>query len=115
MVRSIYFYLVMLITLVMMIGGAVSSFIFLSDIVFPTPYYESFDEYSLNRAYFNDKSTSNEDLSHEELYERYEQLKSDSIDREKAYAKNGFFKSLAWILIPLPVFFIARKQLKNRE
>ncbi|NTW05512.1 MAG: hypothetical protein HGA27_05290, partial [Peptococcaceae bacterium] len=44
-VKSIYLYLVLFATLMMIIGGSVSAFMAIADIVYPAPYYQSYQEF----------------------------------------------------------------------
>ncbi|WP_156906574.1 hypothetical protein [Alteribacter aurantiacus] len=114
MVRSIYLYAVMLVTLVMMIGGSVSAIMNISDYFVPTPYYESYSNF-LSMHQHNVNEGFSEEMTEEELRNRYESERSDHLQMQKSYAANGFFKSLAWVFIPLPVFLISLNQLRKNK
>ena len=47
-IKNIYVYLVLFATLMMTIGGTVSAFMAVADMVAPTPYYQTFEEFKLN-------------------------------------------------------------------
>ncbi|WP_368504171.1 hypothetical protein AB3N04_19265 [Alkalihalophilus sp. As8PL] len=108
MVRLIYYYAVMFITLVMMIGGGVAMAMNLSDLVAPSPYYYSYQDFKMNH-----ESTPNFDKTEEELRVMYEQMQEEQIEMQRTQAINQLLKNIAWILIPLPFFFLSRRQLKK--
>ena len=45
-IKSVYIYLVLFATLMMTIGGSIGAFMALADFIAPTPYYQTFEEYS---------------------------------------------------------------------
>ncbi|MBM7096317.1 MULTISPECIES: hypothetical protein [Alteribacter] len=114
MVRSIYLYAVMLVTLIMMIGGSVAAIMSLSDYFVPSPYYESYANY-ISMHEHNVKEGFSEKMSEEELRSKYEMERNDHHEMQKNYALNSFFKSLAWIFIPLPVFLVAISRLRKNK
>ena len=112
-VKKVYVYLVLFATLMMIIGGSVSAFMAVGDLVAPTPYYQSFEEFSTWRA---DKPTSDanvkpEKYTAEELETMYEAMVKSEAERQKSRAYNTLFKSFGWIIIPLPVFLYYQKRL----
>ena len=73
-IKSVYIYLVLFATLMMTIGGSIGAFMALADFIAPTPYYQTFEEYSA----IQDKERARDDgqaanLSGEELRKRYEE------------------------------------------
>jgi hypothetical protein len=44
-IKNAYVYLVLFATLMMIIGGSVSAFMAIADIVAPAPYYQSFEDF----------------------------------------------------------------------
>ncbi len=103
MVRSVYLYAVMLVTLIMMIGGSVAAIMNVSDYFVPSPYYESYSSYA-NQHKYNVEEGLAEKMTAEELQTQYERALEDHNEWQRTHAANSIFKSLAWILIPLPVF-----------
>ncbi|TMW71826.1 hypothetical protein [Alteribacter natronophilus] len=112
MVRNIYLYAVMLVTLVMMIGGSVAVIMNASDYFVPGPYYETLESFVQNHSY-SVKEGFAEEASEEELRNRFEAERASYLDNQRAYAANGMIKSFAWVLIPLPVFLIAARRLRK--
>ncbi|WP_017727448.1 hypothetical protein [Halalkalibacterium ligniniphilum] len=114
MIRSVYYYAVMFITLVMMIGGGVATVMNVADVVSPKPYYMSFQEYQAPK-YGADGEVEKQTKSVEELRAEYELVQLEYQEMERARAINSLFKSIAWIIIPLPFFVLARKKASQDE
>jgi|LSQX01.1.fsa_nt_gb Ca2+/Na+ antiporter len=120
-IKNIYIYLVLFATLMMTIGGSVGAFMAIADIVAPAPYYQTFEEYRLRDvekygiAKEEVDGVENEEVSEEELRERYDAIalshKQNQVDR----AKNSLVKSFGWIVIPLPVFMFFQRRLGKKE
>jgi hypothetical protein len=104
-------------TLMMTIGGSVAAFMAVADIIAPTPYYQSFEEFKmgLERPYAPDKVTETTKVSEEEMRQRYESMlltqKLNQIER----GKNSLIKSLGWIVVPLPVFIYFQRRLAKEN
>ena len=112
MLRNIYIYLVLFATLMMTIGGSVGFFMAAADIIAPGPsYHMTFEEY---RQWGPDRA-SDETLSEAELRERYDRLVTTEEQRRANQAMNTLVKSLAWIIVPLPVFLLFQRHLRKRE
>lgn len=117
MIKTVYLYLVLFVTLMMIIGGSVGAFMALADMLAPTPYYMSFEDYKLR---FTDKSPTGQEVSpmptEEEMRRGYEDMVQTERDRQVVRAKNSLIKSFGWIVIPLPVFlFFQRKLGRGKE
>jgi len=117
-IKHIYVYLVLFATLMMVIGGSVSAFMAVADIVAPAPYYQSFEDYK--RFEFERKESAvsggeSPNISEEELRERYDALVKAEREKEVNRAKNSLIKSFGWIIIPLPVFIYFQKNLVNKK
>lgn len=116
MIKNIYIYVVLFATLMMTIGGSVGVFMALADILAPAPYYQSFEDYKRWGTHGNVNEAETVQLSEEELRANYEAMVAN--EREKAIerAKNSLFKSIGWIIIPLPVFVYFQRRLhRNTE
>ncbi len=93
----------------------------IADIVYPAPYYQSFDEYKnmIETKDFKDPNntgdTGDTKLSEEELQEKYNAMVASEKERQINRAKNTLIKSFGWIIIPLPVFLYFRKFLAKKE
>ncbi|TLS36038.1 hypothetical protein [Pseudalkalibacillus caeni] len=101
--KSVYVYLVLFATLMMVIGGGISVFMAVADMVSPQGYYQSFQEYKEMRRY--DQKGEVKDISEDLLQKEYDYIVKDDNERMEKQAKNQLIKSLGFIIIPLPVFF----------
>lgn len=114
-IKNIYIYLVLFATLMMTIGGSVGVFMAAADIIAPTPYYQSFEEYKTWRGpekpYTEGETREETELSEEELREKYEAMVSAEKERQMNRAKNSLIKSFGWIVIPLPVFIFFQRRI----
>ncbi|MGI6605899.1 MAG: hypothetical protein ACOX2X_02480 [Peptococcia bacterium] len=121
MIKNVYVYLVLFVTLMMTIGGSVAVFMAAADIVSPQPYYQSFEDYKYSREHGYNKPTvegENDvkiDLSDEELQADYDRMVADAKAKEVNRAKNSLIKSLGWIVIPFPIFLYTKKYLVKKE
>ncbi|OWZ85059.1 hypothetical protein CDO51_00780 [Natranaerobius trueperi] len=113
MIKNVYIYLVLFVTLMMTIGGSVGVFMSTADMVSPEPYYQTFDDY-VNRQ-INRFDETEIELSDEELRENYENVVRDHKDRERIKAQNSLIKSLAWIVVPLPIFIFFQRRLQKKN
>ena len=119
LVKQVYQYSVAFITLIMIIGGGIFSFMNLSDYFAPNTYIETYDQYKSNQYYpnkFEEENTEREELSDEELRSEYNEMVEQRKEQEKQRAINGFIQSLGWIIIPLPVFLVFQRKIgKERK
>ncbi|MGI6550997.1 MAG: hypothetical protein ACOX4Q_13355 [Syntrophomonadales bacterium] len=116
-IKNIYVYLVLFATLMMTIGGTVSAFMAIADMIAPTPYYQTFEEYKLNRDIrpgLENETPTVPELSEDELRASYEAMVEGERNRQIERAKNSLIKSLGWIVIPLPVFIYFQKRLTKK-
>ena len=116
-VKNVYVYLVLFATLMMVIGGSVSGFMAVADIVAPAPYYQSYEDFK--RFQIERKSTAESDQeqvepSEEELLAQYDAMVAAEKDRQINRAKNNLIKSFGWIIIPLPIFIYFQKNLVKK-
>ncbi len=118
-IKNVYIYLVLFATLMMTIGGSVSAFMAVADIVSPAPYYQTFDEFKrLNSEKTRiDTETIEKDASptEEELKQQYEAMVSREKEMQANRAKNNLIKSFGWIIIPLPIFVYFQRRLVKKE
>ena len=116
-IKKVYVYLVLFATLMMVIGGSVSAFMAVSDIVAPAPYYQSFEEYSnwkVDKPSL-DANVKPEKYTAEELDTMYEAMVKSEAERQQGRAYNTLIKSFGWIIIPLPVFIYFQKKLAKSD
>lgn len=113
-IKNVYIYLVLFATLMMTIGGSVAAFMAVADIVFPAPYYQSFEEYKQMGVEKDPDIESTENLSDAELETRYNAMVAAEIDRQKSRAQNSLIKSVGWIVVPLPVFVYYQRRLGEK-
>lgn len=118
-IKNVYFYLVLFVTLMMTIGGSVGVFMAVADIVSPAPYYQSFEDYKYSGRFDKpavDKEVTEKDqLSEEELQERYTTMVTAEKERQINRAKNTLIKSFGWIIIPFPIFLYCQRRLFKKE
>jgi hypothetical protein len=116
MVKTLFHYLVLFATLMMTIGGSVSVFMALADIITPTPYYQSFESYKemmRSPKAADGEPSAQAPLSDDELRARYDAIVEEERKNEQTRAINRLIKSLGWIVIPLPVFLYYQRRLKQ--
>jgi hypothetical protein len=105
--------------LMMTIGGSVGVFMAVADIVSPAPYYQSFEDYKhsgrFDKPGADKEITEKEQLSEEELQERYTVMVAAEKERQIERAKNTLIKSFGWIIIPLPIFLYCQRRLSKKE
>lgn len=120
-ISTIYNYLVLFATLMMVIGGSVGVFMSLADIIFPEPHYQTFQDYKKYKMYDIPSNVLDENIvsintSDEELRIDYDEMLESDKNRQVIGAKNRLFKSFGWLLIPLPIFlFFQRRVFKKEE
>lgn len=112
MIKKVYIYLVLFATLMMTIGGGVALFMNLADIVAPTYYNQTFEEY---RMIYTDKGSAGATMTEEQLRDSYDRMIADNNARQVDRAKNSLIKSLGWIIIPLPIFIYFQRKLNQSE
>jgi len=119
MIKTLFYYLVLFATLMMTIGGSVSAFMAIADIVAPAPYYQSFEnfkEMTNSSGKFpspEEQTEEREILSEEELRDRYEAIVEEERINERNRAVNHLIKSLGWIIIPFPIFLYYQRRMKK--
>lgn len=110
--KNIYVYLVLFATLMMIIGGSVSVFMSLADIISPAPYYESFEEYKQWRF---EEDSEQEKKTEDELRVSYDAMVKNNEEQEMRHAVNTLIKSFGWIIIPLPIFIYFQRRIPKKE
>lgn len=121
MLKKIYIYLVLFATLMMTIGGSVSIFMSVADLIAPNDYHQTFEEYKRMGNEFHIKDPNDENkqgleiTSDEELRLEYNEMLDERRDRMKKRIINNIIKSLGWIVIPLPVFIYFGKESKEEK
>ena len=119
MIKNVYVYLILFTTLMMVIGGSVAAFMAVADIVSPTPYYQTFEDYKLRYQYdkpsIEGQQIEKEPLSEEEMLANYNAMVQSEYERQVQRAKNNLIKSLGWIIIPLPIFMFYQRRLPKKN
>lgn len=110
LMKHIYTYLVLFATLMMTIGGSISIFMAVADIVSPAPYYQSYEEYK----YLGVEDEDREKRTEKELRESYEKIVLSEYEFARKSAINLLIKSFGWIVIPLPIFIYFQRKLVKR-
>ncbi|WP_156793285.1 hypothetical protein [Fictibacillus macauensis] len=109
-VRQVYLYLVLFVTLMMSIGGAVSLFMNAADMIAPTPYHMNYDEYRSDQL---DGKNKKNPPSEEAIKAKYNAFIEDNEKRAVDDAKNSLLKSCAWLIIPVPIFLVSLRLLRR--
>ena len=108
-IKNVYIYLVLFATLMMVIGGSVAAFMAAADLIVPTSYHQTFEEY---KRWGIDKETPGQTtLTEAELKARYDEMVVAERVRQTERAKNSLIKSFGWIIIPLPIFLYFQRRL----
>lgn len=117
-IKKVYVYLVLFATLMMTIGGSVSVFVSIANLVAPNTYVLSYEDYvqTYHTEYDtkgNIKHGSTKDVdTYKEHYDNY--IKQEE-DLEKKRSLNQLIASFGWIIIPLPVFLFMQRSLREEE
>jgi glucan phosphoethanolaminetransferase (alkaline phosphatase superfamily) len=101
--RQLYIHLVLFATLMLSIGGGIGIFTGLSDLISPTPYYETYNSFKQMKT--SQLKDANQTLSEEQIRTEYDNNIEDNKERTKQEALNTVIRSLGFIIIPLPIFF----------
>jgi len=118
MIKTVYVYLILFATLMMTIGGTVAAFMAVADIVSPSSYYQSFEQYKVQPQYKGEAPsttvTQAQTSSDVELKSRYDQMIIDERSNTKQRAVNSLIKSFGWIIVPLPIFLYFQSRMKKQ-
>lgn len=131
MLKNIYLYLVLFITLMMSIGGAIGVFVSAANYIAPDYYVEPYDQYkqshcdqnrimSYGHTPGNDTDAQiqpypKDGCDNAELQERYDAMKKELEAEAKTSALKTLIQSFGWILIPLPIFLYFQRQMNRAE
>lgn len=117
-IKTIYSYLVLFATLMMVIGGGIGIFMSTADILFPDTYYQTFEQYKKSQSIKPETGESIPDfpiLSDAELRSQYDSIVQEEKNKQVNRAKNALFKSFGWVLIPLPVFLYFQRRIPKKD
>ena len=112
-IKKVYVYLVLFATLMMTIGGGVAAFMAIADMVAPTGYYQSFEEFKQGGAKMEVSAGDVSKMTEKQLKENYDAMVAAEKQRQTERATNSLIKSLGWIIIPFPVFIFFQRKLKS--
>lgn len=113
-IRHLYTYLVLFATLMMVIGGGISIFMATADLISPSSYYQTYDDFKQIRIDGKVKDENGQQYSEEEIRADYEQAVKYEKKRMQESAKNQIIKSLGFIVIPLPIFLYFNNMRKRQ-
>lgn len=103
-VRTIYLYLVCLITLFLMVGGFISAIYEFSNLIFPTSYYSTYSEDFKYDSEYKDL-TGQAALEYEQQYkEQWEKEKAAQLLRERNRTIKDIIYSFAFVAVSLPIY-----------
>ncbi|WP_404461462.1 hypothetical protein [Sutcliffiella horikoshii] len=121
MIRVVYYYVILFMTLMMTIGGSVAAFMAIADIVSPSSYYKTYSEYKemkiANKTKYDEsgKPISEPEIDDDELLAEYNTVVSQEKERNREMAWNTLIKSFGWIIIPLPIFIFYQRKVRRNE
>ncbi len=114
-IRTIYLYLVCLITLFLVVGGIISAIYSTANLIFPTTYYSNY----YNELKYDDKYlslTGAEALQYEQQFkELYEKQHEQDILREKNRNIKDIVYSLAFVVVALPIYAYNWKKIEQEK
>ncbi len=113
MIKTIYIYIVLFVTLMMTIGGSVAAFMAIADIVSPTSYYQSYAEYRPMPEIIPVQNQPT--MTQEELKKSNDQMVLQQKQRTREMAVNRLIKSFGWIVIPFPLFLYYQRNLRTYD
>ena len=103
-VRTIYLYLVCLITLFLMIGGFISAIYEISNLIFPSSYYSTYLEDIKYDSEYKDLE-GQEAIKYEQQYkEQWEKENAAQILRERNRTIKDIIYSFAFVVVALPIY-----------
>ncbi|MBE5822010.1 MAG: hypothetical protein E7311_05445 [Clostridiales bacterium] len=117
-IRTIYLYLVCLISLFMIVGGLISAISEIAEIVFPSNYYSTaYDEYT-DKEYFSD----NYNLT-DEQFDKYMQAQKEErnaeyeleMQRRKNNNIKGVINSLSFVIVGLPIYIYNWRKIEKEK
>ena len=118
MIKKIYVYLVLFATLMMTIGGSVSVFGSLANLISPNAYVLSYADYvqSYHTEYDVKGNVKTNPKTDEDMYKAlYDEYVAQEEALEKKRNLNRLISSFGWIVIPFPVFLFMQKRLREDE
>ncbi|MCM3617074.1 hypothetical protein M3936_05675 [Sutcliffiella horikoshii] len=121
MIRVVYYYLILFMTLMMTIGGSVAAFMAIADIVSPSSYHQTYSDYKemkiANKTKFDEsgKPISGPEIDEDELLAEYNAVVAQEKERNREMAWNSLIKSFGWIIIPLPIFIFYQRKVRRNE
>jgi hypothetical protein len=111
--KKVYVYLVLFATLMMTIGGGVAAFMAIADMVAPTGYYQTFEDYKQGQVKMESGTEAQvTQLTEAQLKANYDTAVAAEKQRQTDRATNSLIKSLGWIIIPFPVFLYFQRKLR---
>lgn len=112
-IRTIYLYLVCLITLFLMVGGIISAIYSTANLVFPTSYYSNYYE----DLRYDDKYqqlAGDEALQYEKDFkDKYDKQNQEALLREKNRNIRDIIYSLAFVVVALPIYAYNWKKIEE--
>ncbi|NLP50503.1 hypothetical protein [Bacillus sp. RO1] len=122
MIRVVYYYVILFMTLMMTIGGSVAAFMAIADIVSPSSYYQTYSEYKemkiANKTKYDESGkpiSEQPKIDDDELLAEYNTVVAQEKERSKEMAWNTLIKSFGWIIIPLPIFIFYQRKVRRNE
>lgn len=114
LIKKIYVYLIMFATLMMTIGGSVAVVMALADIASPTPYYMTYEQFKDTKlAKPSDPQAKPE--NEQQLRAEYDSMVEQEKTAGRQRAVNSLIKSLAWVIIPLPIFIYFQRKVRHGD
>ena len=113
-IRTIYLYVVCLITLFLVVGGIISAIYSVAELIFPTSYY--YTEYEVELKYDEQYQslTGQAAIEYEkEFKENYEKEHAEQLLRERNRNIRDVIYSLAFVVVALPIYAYNWKKIEE--
>ena len=120
LIKKIYVYLIMFATLMMTIGGSVAVVMALADIASPTPYYMTYEQFKEMKQTKpaepgGGTGTPVQTETEQQLRAQYDSMVEQEKTAGRQRAVNSLIKSLAWVIIPLPIFIYFQRKVRHGD
>lgn len=116
MFKQLYVYLVMFTMLILSVGGGISVFKGVADLINPTSITQSYTDYKNSQVNYDENGKEiKSKITEEQMHKDYQEQVNFEKDQAKSEAKNTIIESIGFIVIPLPIFLVFNRMRKKKE
>lgn len=116
MFKQLYVYLVMFTMLILSVGGGISVFKGVADLINPTSITQSYTDYKNSQVNYDENGKEIKfKITEEQMHKDYQEQVNFEKDQAKSEAKNTLIESIGFIVIPLPIFLVFNRMRKKKE